>query len=571
MQLAGTALAAFLLFFVSQTNAQTTDSGVIIRVNIDGVSSDYYQGVCGYAGVAWGGAVTDAFCAPGKKVNDVNNSPIVCDSIADGLLNGNIAVVDRGVCALSDKALNAQKAGAVGILIIQAATNPADDCVATTAGAGPEAPSVTIPVFVVCRNIGNQITTALTAGKTVEICFVKPDIDITTYFFPVSHVQTPVTQIAKDTFGFSATLSNPGTEARTNIEVTAKVLKSDGTELYSTSVTIPELAPGVVDSFIEIPGLYAPELPLGAYQILYTTKSDAIGGVTPVQDRGLGNFYVTQNLFANDNGATNGYRPGTISGDWAVGAVYTMQAGALEKYEVKQVEFAFATNATDYPVSDVTATLYFFKINDDVLTDYSNFDDTELISGSFEWLGLATYEAPDNITSYTLQKVDMNDLVSGNVGIKVDAGSRYMVAALYSAPTNLTFSAFNQNVDLPGVSTAVFNETWFLGGFGAGIESVMRMYISLVVKTDEKPLPQSVMQIMPNPVRDNLNLALQFDQPTDATITIADINGRVVTFEDRQGLTNETLRYPLQVAAGTYLARIATKEGTLTKQFVVVK
>jgi len=27
----------------------------------------------------------------------------------------------------------------------------------------------------------------------------------------------------------------------------------------------------------------------------------------------------------------------------------------------------------------------------------------------------------------------------------------------------------------------------------------------------------------------------------------------------------------LQVAAGTYLARIATKEGTLTKQFVVVK
>jgi len=570
IQLAGTALAAFLLFFVSQTNAQTDGSGVIIRVNIDGVSSDYYQGTCGYAGVAWGGAVTDAFCAPAKKVNDVLNSPLVCDSIADGLLSGNIAVVDRGVCALSDKSLNAQKAGAVGILIIQAATNPADNCVATTAGAGPEAPQVTIPVFVICRNIGNQITTALAAGKTVEVCFVQPDIDITDYFFPVSHVQTPVTQIAKDTFGFSATLSNAGTVARTNIVVTAKVLKSDGTELYSTSVTIPELAPGVVDSFIEIPGLYPPELLLGSYQIVYTTKADAIGGVPPVQDRGFGNFFVTQNLFANDNGATNGYRP-SAGGDWAAGALYTMQAGALEKYEVKQVEFAFATNATDYPVSDVQATLYFFKINDDVLTDYSNFDDTELISSSFEWLGLAAYDAPDNITSYTLQKVEMTDLISGTVGIKVEAGSRYMVVASYTAPTNLTFAAFNQNVDLPGVSTTVFSDTWFLGGFGAGIESVVRMYIDLAVKTDEKPLPQSVMQIMPNPVRDNLNLALQFDQPTDATITIADINGRVVTFEDRQGLTNETLRYPLQVAAGTYLARIATKEGTLTKQFVVVK
>ena len=54
-------------------------------------------------------------------------------------------------------------------------------------------------------------------------------------------------------------------------------------------------------------------------------------------------------------------------------------------------------------------------------------------------------------------------------------------------------------------------------------------------------------------------------------ITIADINGRVITYENRKGLTQDLLHYPLSVAAGTYLARIATENGTLTKKFVVVK
>lgn len=571
MQSAAKALAAFLLFFASQAFAQTEGAGTVIRVTIDGVSSDYYEGPCGYAGMGWGGAVTDDFCAPAKKVNDVLNSPLVCDSIAAGLLDGNVAVVDRGVCALSDKALNAQKAGAVAILIIQAATNPPNDCVATTAGAGPEAPEVTIPVFTVCRLVGNQITSALSAGKAVEVCFARPDIDMTSFFFPVSHVQTPVKQIDKDTFGFGVNLSNPSaTDARTNVVVTAKVLRNDGSELYSTSLTIPELAPNVVDSPFTIPGLYPPELPLGTYRIQYTTTADPLGGVTPIQDRAGSNFYVTTNLFANDDGATIGYRP-NAAGDWAVGALYTMSAGSLDQYEVKNTEFTFATNAGDYPPGDVTATFYLFKIKSDVPADYAGFDVTALLSSSMDWLGLGSYEAPDNITNYTLQKVEMTDLLSGNPGITLENGERYMVVCQYTAPTNLTFNAFNENVDLPGVSTTIYRDQWYLGGFGPGVESVMRMYIDLKVKTDEKPLADHVMRVMPNPVVDNLNLALNFDQPTDATITIADINGRVITFEDRQGLTNETLRYPLNVATGTYLARIATKEGTLTKQFIVQK
>lgn len=114
--------------------------------------------------------------------------------------------------------------------------------------------------------------------------------------------------------------------------------------------------------------------------------------------------------------------------------------------------------------------------------------------------------------------------------------------------------------------------TWNENGFGGDVNALLRLKISLVSTTDEQALPENTLSLFPNPVRETLQLGIQFEAPTDATITIADINGRVVTFEDRTGLTNETLKYNLpQLASGTYLARIATAKGTLTKKFVVQK
>jgi hypothetical protein len=98
------------------------------------------------------------------------------------------------------------------------------------------------------------------------------------------------------------------------------------------------------------------------------------------------------------------------------------------------------------------------------------------------------------------------------------------------------------------------------------------MFIELVSTTDESALPESVMTVFPNPAQDVLNLEVSFDNATDASITIADINGRVIKMDDRSGLTKEVLTYQIpQLAAGTYLVRIATKEGTKTKKFVVAK
>ena len=80
------------------------------------------------------------------------------------------------------------------------------------------------------------------------------------------------------------------------------------------------------------------------------------------------------------------------------------------------------------------------------------------------------------------------------------------------------------------------------------------------------------MNVFPNPAKDVINLGLSLEKLTDVTVTIADMTGRTMIIQDRSGLTNETLTYQLpQLVSGTYLARIATKEGTLTKKFLVQK
>lgn len=61
--------------------------------------------------------------APARDVTQLDNNGRACGSLAAGTLAGRIALIQRGDCAFSVKVNNAQKAGAVGVLIYQANSN----------------------------------------------------------------------------------------------------------------------------------------------------------------------------------------------------------------------------------------------------------------------------------------------------------------------------------------------------------------------------------------------------------------------------------------------------------------
>lgn len=397
----------------------------------------------------------------------------------------------------------------------------------------------------------------------------RSDLAISAFFYPVSSFATPSTQIATDTFAFEVNLSNNGLNPQTNIVLTAYVKEDGGATLHTQTLNIPALAPGVSDSSFLFPETYAPELAPGLYEIGYTVTADSVDQ-RPVDNARNSPFVVSLDVFSKEDGPEQGYRP-SAGGDWAVANLYRT-GGFFDTYLATQLEFAFSTNEDDIAVTDVEAALYLFKVNADVAEDFSDFDVTSLLSASTELLGLSSYEAPDTIQDYDLQRINLTDLNSGSAGIILEPNTRYLAVMEYANASANAFHAFNDDVFYFFPSTFVFNADWNVNGFGGDINALLRMYIRLAGTTDEQALPENTMRIFPNPVVDQLQLSLDFATATDATITIADLSGRVIRMEDRQGLTNETLRYPLpSLASGTYLARIATANGTLTKKFVVVK
>lgn len=388
------------------------------------------------------------------------------------------------------------------------------------------------------------------------------------FFYPASSLAQPVSQIPADTFGsFFVFVSNTGKVAQKNVIAKVAITTDTGEELFADSTLLPELAAGVVDSVVEIPGSFIPNLPVGDYAIIYTVKSDSVDN-RPFDNVVGYPFLVTNSTFSKEAGGYAGYRP-NASGDWAVGNLYRINPNTQEQYMATGAQFAFAA---DGDPTDVEATIYLMRVKDSVDPGFSNFVGTDLLSPSVDIVGFGAYLANDTALDYRIQSVELLDFLTQGQGITLDKGARYFLMVSYTGPSNTTYHAFNLDVKMFFVSTVTVSTQWFLGGFGEEFNAAARMTISLVTTTDNKPLPETVMNVFPNPIRNTLNLGLKFEKPTDATITIADLTGRVIQMEDRPALTQEVLTYQLpQLAAGTYLARIATAEGTLTRKFVVQK
>lgn len=399
---------------------------------------------------------------------------------------------------------------------------------------------------------------------------LKFDLRISNFFYPASSFATPASQIATDTFGFFILMSNRGLLPMTNVKVKTTVEDLNTQEvLFADSVTLASIEPGVVDSAIEMSNLYAPELPEGEYTIRYTVQADSTD-LFPDDNEASSPFVVTDFIFSKENGPNTSTRPAQDV-PWSVGNYYVMSAGQFDAYKAVTAEFAFTTDSNELKIADVTSGISLFKVNDDVPTNFSGFDFNNFPGGSVTWKGFSNYEAPDGIVNGQLQQVELLDFETLEPGVALEPGGRYFLVASYGDEARQTRHAFSTDFNYFNVvSTITYSDQWYLGGFGDDLSAVLRMYISLVTTTDEKPLPESAMKVFPNPVSDIVRLAVEFDQPTDATVTIADINGRVIKLEDRQGLTNEQLTYNLShLAPGTYLARIATKEGTRTIKFIV--
>jgi len=398
---------------------------------------------------------------------------------------------------------------------------------------------------------------------------------LSNFYFPSRNYATPESQISIDTFRFKAYVTNKGTAAQTNVKVYAYVREwlDQGHTLnvfFADSVQIPVLAPGVVDSAITFNQTFiADNLPPGRYQAWYEVISDSAD--VHIQDNHDGDFFEVSGLvFSKEPRPLTAFGLAN-TGDWAVGNYYRLGPSTQEQFKAVKAVFAMQVSGTLTP--GTTSELKLYKVNDDVNEDFSNF----AADGSgMQLIGSAPYELRDSLgyAQFTqLDSVPLYDATTGTTGVTLEANGRYVLSMWYYNVVNGQIShSYGTNKNIEGVSSLKFvNGQWDVTGIDFYRYNVaLRMHLDLAVTTDDRPLSEAALQVSPNPASEFVRLNIKLDQPSDATITIADLGGRVIRTENRSAMLDESIIYPIrQLAPGVYLARIATKGGTRTVKFLV--
>ncbi len=160
-------------------------------------------------------------------------------------LNGNIAVIMRGGCEFSGKALAAQNAGAIGCIIVNTSGNP------IAMGGGTDGLNVTIPTIMVGENTGDAICDAINNGGANGFIgningYYANNLSVNA---KESYQNNRAGDVAKlynsvnatgvdHTFNPGILIKNLGTNNQTNIQILAEIVSNSSTVYSQTSPAI---------------------------------------------------------------------------------------------------------------------------------------------------------------------------------------------------------------------------------------------------------------------------------------------------------------------------------------------
>jgi hypothetical protein len=399
----------------------------------------------------------------------------------------------------------------------------------------------------------------------------RHDLGLGDFFYPASSYAQPASELRTDTFGFYGRVSNFGLTAQTNVELKAWITDATGVILFADSAKINTLPVGYVDSLIILDDLYVPELGQGTYNIHYQVSADSTDA-RPINNVQVRQFVATAGQFAKEDSPEQYFRPASAAtlAKYAVCNYYRTSKSSPEQYRALSAEFAYTIDPAELDISNIQAALYLLKVKDNIADDLDNLDNSTFLA-SFDWVGLGEYASDaTTVDDGSIRTVGLLDFASGEEGIALEEGARYMLAIEYANDNVLVYHAYNDDNNYFFNSTLLYDGSDFLS-FGPDANAVLRLNLGLVSTTDNNPLPEQAMQLFPNPATDNINIDVKLEKSGPLAITIADASGKVIVMDNYDNVQQQLFNYKLpKLAAGTYLARIATNEGTLTKPFTVV-
>jgi len=438
------------------------------------------------------------------------------------------------------------------------------------------------------RMIGNYYYWVIDDVKLVE--GFSDDLEIVDLFFTPASARQPASQVVFDPFFFSADVQNNGTTDQTNVKFFAEVWKltpnADALEelLFVDSSLYEVIPAGVLDTLV-IDSLWTPTTEPGAYAIIYTVVQEETDQV-PANNSDLYVFEVTETTYAKDLYTSDDQisNLGRLSRDFgdeslthAYACAYSIGADTKEEFFLDHISWSSALPESEGVLDGNSVEVYLAQVSEAAGAQYENFNFTSTdfsADGQLTIIGEQEFSFPDGsgqggiLFSTTLNN-NTDEAITGEEPIPLVPGTNYFAMTRYTGASSYVYQVYATEVTYRFLSGLLFLDRWYSGYSGNGFAPILRMEMSVTTAIADTPLPDNTMSVFPNPATAVVQAQFNFETSTDATVTLATMEGKVIEYRNLP-LFNQTLSFnTANLAAGMYLMRVTTDEGSKTVKFLV--
>jgi PA domain/Secretion system C-terminal sorting domain len=494
-----------------------------------------------------------------------------CGALPAGSMNGKIAFIYRNVCGFGVKALNAQNAGAVAVIIV----NREPGVIAMNAGTALEGGAVTIPVVFVDDATGLLMRQKIDLGIPVvaligdKTGLYPNDLVVRGNKTLRSEFGTLPASLAQNATDLTVPLGswvyNVGSANQTNIILTTTVTRGGTTVLTNVSTPLNLVAGD--SAFITSPPLALSAYPVGNYKITYTISQ------TQIENYAGDNTYVADFDISNDLFSfarldsttiiknTGNTRLATLPSS-SFGSCTSFQNPNASRLEIQGAYFAgLVTSVADaLSLTGQIVTFNVSKWDDDISAGTMTFDAvTELSSANYVY----TTDAQDSTIYFALPSaitmIDNQKYLFCVTATEVKFFQPFDSGVLYDE---------NSAVALPGVlpRNPLSVDGSFGNGLGFGLASSTGIKMAVVNGlNDVKAIDASAF---PNPANEEITVSV--NATGAAALTISDLSGRAVSTSNVNVVNGKFKVNVKDLSAGTYVFNMKLENGTASTFKVVV-
>jgi hypothetical protein len=588
-------LAFSIVAFAYFTNAQV----IVAGVSPSNIVGNYPNAWADPAG-GWG---TPNFLIPGVYIQDTlmlandgseglnaQGNPVsaaACNPLLNNL-NGKIAVIYRGDgttnptsggCEFGVKALNAQNAGAVGVIIINREPG------VITPGPGASGATVTIPVVMLSNTDGAILVNQMQSGAVVVFIGNKTllfanDVRLSpgAAFAPKQGFVPALLAQNGTEFNFSvgARIYNDGNLPQGNVSLRATVTNPSGNIVYDNSVS------GLNISSVDSADVYPTgnftladfslaSYPTGTYTLTYTASLDSLDEYA--SDNSISyTFTISESIYSaakidTVTGLPSGktfYRPSENNQTYSIcSAINNPNASRLA---VEGLYFA-ATKGIVVPEDSLMAgeemnlTLYKWE---DVFADLN---DPSFGFGALTEMAQAYF--------YFTDESQEGEVVYGAFAspVVLEDNQRYLACVqtvninLYMGHDNTNYT-WNTDYYLQPICPNESDGTWFAAGFGTDVPNAVGIKVMSSAGIGISEINTVNGSAYPNPTSDDLTISIEGEGV--ANVTVTDISGRIAA-KSVVSLVNGKANFNVSaLEVGMYIFNVVLENGK-TSQFNVVK